>query len=217
MPGGSMPSLRARWTAVCLALAVSLVVPTLLPAEGLDRSILGRLGAASGAVVANVKVTAKNDATGIARDTEPNASGDYVFPELPVGTYTLSFDLSGFKTNVRKSVTLDVNQVITLNMTMQIGASKEVVEVTSEAPLVDTTSTQLGAVVNDRAVSQLPLNSRDAYQFLQLQTGGMSTVGSSNTVVYGIDKAGPVSGNGGRRRSYKVYVNLRDCHGPVVN
>jgi len=52
---------------------------------------------------------------------------------------------------------------------MQLGAAQEIVDVTSEAPLVDTTSTQLGAVVNDRAVSELPLNSRDTYQFLQLQ------------------------------------------------
>jgi len=212
-----MPSLRARWTAVCLALAVSLVVPTLLPAQSTGGRILGRIADASGAVLAKVKVTAKNDATGIARDTETNASGDYVFPELPVGTYTLSFDLSGFKTNVRKSVTLDVNQVITLNMTMQIGASKEVVEVTSEAPLVDTTSTQLGAVVNDRAVSQLPLNSRDAYQFLQLQPGVMSTVGSSNTVVYGSDKAGAVSVNGGRGRSNNFSVNGGDANDQFVN
>ena len=108
----------------------------------------------------DVKVTATNEATGLVRETRSNASGDFAFPEVPVGTYTLSFDLSGSRTNVRKNVVLDINQVITLNMTMQIGTSKEIVEVTSEAPLVDTTSTQLGAVVNDRAVSQLPLNAR---------------------------------------------------------
>ncbi len=67
---------------------------------------------------------------------------------------------------------------------------KEVVEVTSEAPLVDTTSTQLGAVVNDRAVASLPLNARDTYQFLQLQPGVMSTVGSSNSLIYGSNNAG---------------------------
>jgi hypothetical protein len=135
---------------------------------------------------------------------------------LPVGTYTLSFDLSGFKTNVRKMV-LDVNQVIALNMTMQVGASKEVVEVTSEAPLVDTTSTQLGAVVNDRTVTQLPLNARDTYQFLQLQPGVMSTVGSPNSVVYGSDRAGAVSVNGGRGRSNNFSVNGGDANDQFVN
>ena len=62
-------------------------------------------------------------------------------------------------------------------------------DVTSEAPLVDTTSTQLGAVVDDRTVAELPLNSRDTYQFLQLQPGVMSTVGSSNSIIYGSNSA----------------------------
>jgi len=188
-----------------------------MSAQSTGGRILGRVEDTSGAVLANVKVTATNDATGITRETKTNASGDYVFPEVPVGIYTLTFDLSGFKTNVRKSVTLDVNQVITLNMSMQIGASKEVVEVTSEAPLVDTTSTQLGAVVNDRAVSQLPLNSRDTYQFLQLQPGVMSTVGSSNSIVYGSNNAGAVSVNGGRGRSNNFSVNGGDANDQFVN
>jgi hypothetical protein len=187
-----------------------------MSAQSTGGRILGRVADSSGAVLANVGITATNDATGIVRETKTNASGDYVFPEVPVGTYTLTFDLSGFKTNVRKSVTLDVNQVITLNMSMQIGASKEVVEVTSEAPLVDTTSTQLGAVVNDRAVSQLPLNSRDTYQFLQLQPGVMSTVGSSNSIVYGSNNAGAVSVNGGRGRSNNFSVNGGDADGAAL-
>src|SRR5258708_13392769 len=100
---------------------------------------------------------------------------------------------------------------------MQVGATQEVVDVTSEAPLVDTTTTQLGAVVNDRAVSQLPLNSRDAYQFLQLQPGVMSTVGSSNTIVYGSDRPGAVSVNGGRGRSNNFSVNGGDANAPFPN
>jgi len=188
-----------------------------MSAQSTGGRILGRVADSSGAVLAKVKVTATNDATGISRDTETNGSGDYVFPEVPVGTYTLTFDLSGFKTNVRKSVTLDVNQVITLNMTMQVGASKEVVEVTSEAPLVDTTSTQLGAVADARSITQLPLNARDTYQFLQLQPGVMSTVGSPNSVVYGSDRAGAVSVNGGRGRSNNFSVNGGDANDQFVN
>jgi len=83
---------------------------------------------------------------------------------------------------------------------------------TSEAPLVETTSTQLGAVVGDRAVSQLPLNSRDTYQLLQLQPGVMSTVGSSNSIVYGSSNAGAVSVNGGRGRSNNFNVNGGDAN-----
>ena len=100
---------------------------------------------------------------------------------------------------------------------LQIGQAKEVVEVTSEAPLVDTTSTQLGAVVNDRSVSQLPLNARDTYQFLQLQPGVMSTVGSSNSIVYGSNNSGAVSVNGGRGRSNNFSVNGGDANDQFVN
>src|SRR6266436_7291425 len=214
----SKPSRMSCWLMLLNSvLSLCLICSTLVSAQSTGGRILGRVADSSGAVLAKVKVTATNDATGISRETETNGSGDYAFPEVPVGTYTLSFDLSGFKTNVRKSVTLDVNQVITLNMSMQVGASKEVVEVTSEAPLVDTTSTQLGAVVTDRAVTQLPLNARDTYQFLQLQPGVMSTVGSPNSVVYGSDKAGAVSVNGGRGRSNNFSVNGGDANDQFVN
>ena len=213
-----MPSSKTIWiTRWLVVLGLCLVYSTLVSAQSTGGRILGRIADPSGAVLGDVKVTATNEATGIARDTKTNSSGDYVFPEVPVGTYTLSFDLSGFRTAIRKNVVLDVNQVITLNLSMQVGASKEVIEVTSEAPLVDTTSTQLGAVVNDRAVSQLPLNARDTYQFLQLQPGVMSTVGSANSVVYGNDRAGAVSVNGGRGRSNNFSVNGGDANDQFVN
>jgi len=160
-----------------LAVAVCLIVPALLPAQGTGGRIIGRVADPSGAVLGKVRVTAVNDATGVTRDARTSESGDYVFPDLPVGTYTLSFELTGFKKDLHKSIALDVNQVITLNMTMQLGAAQEVVDVTSEAPLVDTTSTQLGAVVNNRSVNELPLNARDTYQFLQLQARCAISVG----------------------------------------
>src|SRR5207302_7937276 len=92
--------------------------------------------------------------------------------------------LQEFKKYVHTKVVLDVNQVLTLNAILQPGATQETIEVSSQAPLVDTTSTQLGAVVDDRTISQLPLNVLDTYQFLQLQPGVMSTTGSRNQIVY---------------------------------
>src|SRR3984957_10418925 len=217
MSGGSMPSHRARWTAVCVAVTILLLLPTTLPAQGTGGRILGRVADPSGAVLAHVKVVATNEATGVSRDSQSNDSGDYTFPEVPVGVYPLSFELGGFKKDLRHGVTLELNQIVTLNMVMHIGQAQEVVDVTSEAPLVDTTSTQLGAVVDDRNVSQLPLNSRDTYQFLQLQPGVMSTVGSSNTIVYGSDSPGAVSVNGGRGRANNFSVNGGDANDLFVN
>jgi hypothetical protein len=194
-----------------------LFIPTLLSAQGTTGRIVGRVSDPGGAVLGGVKVTLVNEGTNVSRDSKTNESGDYDFVEVPVGTYRLEFDLTGFKKNVRRGVSLDINQVITLNMTMQVGAAQEIVDVTSEAPLVETTSTQLGAVMNERAVSELPLNSRDTYQLLQLQPGVMSTVGSSNSIVYGSSNAGAVSVNGGRGRSNNFSVNGGDANDQFVN
>src|SRR6202158_4574630 len=217
MSGDPMLSLRPRWYVVCLAIAISSSIPTLLSAQGTAGRIVGRVADSSGAILPGTKVTLVNEATNVSRDTKTNDNGDYDFVEVPVGTYRLEFDLTGFKKNVRRGVSLDINQVITLNMTMQVDGTQEVVDVTSEAPLVETTSTQLGAVVGDRAVSELPLNSRDAYQFLQLQPGVMSTAGSSNSIVYGSNNAGAVSVNGGRGRSNNFSVNGGDANDQFVN
>jgi len=211
MPLPMLSRLRRGLTVVSLCLVFS----TLIFAQSTGGRILGRVSDSSGAVLANVKVTATHEATGVTRDTTTNSSGDYVFPEVPVGSYTLSFDLPGFKTNIRKGIVLDLNQVITFNSTMQIGETKELVEVTSEAPLVDTTSTQLGAVVNDRAVSQLPLNGRDTYQLLSLQPGVQSQTGTE--LFYGSDRAGVVSVNGGRGRSNNFSVNGGDANDQFAN
>jgi hypothetical protein len=227
-----MPSLRARSTMMCLkticlgtdclktfcfVIAVSLFLPTLLSAQGASGRILGRVADPTGAVLSAAKITLTNEATGISRDANSNDSGDYSFVEVAPGTYTLQFELTGFKKNVQKNVIVDVNQVVTLNSTLQIGGSQETVEVTSEAPQVDTTSTQLGAVINDRSVNELPLNTRDTYQFLQLQPGVQSQLGSSGSLFAGSDDPGSVSVNGGRTRANNFSVNGGDANDQFVN
>jgi hypothetical protein len=217
-----MPSLRPRSTMMCLetvglVIAISVLLPALLSAQGASGRIVGRVADPSGAVVAHVKITLLNEATGISRDANTNDSGDYSFVEVAPGTYTVQFELTGFKKNVQKGVIVDVNQVVTLNSTLQIGGSQETVEVTSEAPQVDTTSTQLGAVINDRSVNELPLNTRDTYQFLQLQPGVQAQLGSSGSLFAGSDDPGSVSVNGGRTRANNFSVNGGDANDQFVN
>ncbi len=218
-----MPSLRAHWNrmclkAVCFAFAFSLLAPTWLLAQGAAGRILGRVADPSGAVLVNVKITLTNEATAIVRDALTNESGDYSFVQVVPGTYTVQFALTGFKKNVQKSVIVEVNQVVTLNSTLQIGGSQETVEVTSEAPQVDTTSTQLGAVINDRSINELPLNSRDTYQFLQLQPGVQAQLGNGNgSLFFGSQDAGAVSVNGGRTRANNFSVNGGDANDQFVN
>ncbi len=205
------------WSRTLAVLGLIALLACPLWGQGTGGRIFGRVADPTGALLPGVKVSLVNDATGVSRETTTNESGDYTFVEVPAGSYSASFDLAGFKKNVRHDVVLQVNAILTLNMVMQIGQVQEIVDVTSEAPLVETTSTQLGAVVDDRSVSQLPLNARDTYQFLQLQPGVMSTVGSSNTTIYGSDKAGAVSVNGGRGRSNNFSVNGGDANDQFVN
>src|ERR1039458_6117886 len=214
----SKPSRMSCWLiSLSSVLSLCLICSTLTFAQGTGGRILGRVADSSGAVLANVKVTLTNEATGASSESTTNDSGEYGFPQVPVGTYRLEFDLAGFKKNLQRGVNVDLNQVVTANSVLQIGETKETVEVTSEAPLVDTTSTQLATIMDSRQVSNLPLNSRDTYQLLQLQPGVMSTVGSSNSLVYGSDSPGAVSVNGGRGRSNNFSVNGGDANDLFAN
>ena len=201
-----------------LALSLCLICSTIVFAQSTGGRILGRVSDSSGAVLAGVTVTATNEATGVSRTALTNDSGDYVLVSVQPATYTIQYELTGFKKNVQKGILVDVNQVVTLNSTLQIGGSQEVVEVTSEAPQVDTSSTQLGAVINDRSVNELPLNSRDTYQFLQLQPGVQAQLGNGNgSLFYGSQDVGSVSVNGGRTRSNNFSVNGGDANDQFVN
>ena len=210
------PTLRRAFLCSTVLLTVFLLVISAL-GQSTGGRVLGRVSDPTGAVVSGVKITLVNEATGVGRDTTTNESGDYTFIEVVPGNYRAEYTLQGFKKFVTKNVTLEVNQVLTLNATLQPGGAQEVVEVTSQVPLVDTTSTQLGAVVDDRSMVELPLNARDTYQFLQLQPGVMSTVGSGNQIAYGSDKAGSVSVNGGRGRANNFSVNGGDANDQFVN
>src|SRR5262249_3355956 len=108
-----MPSSRCR----SAAFTAFILIAALAVGQSTGGRILGRVADPSGAVLANVTVTLVNEATGVSRGTQTNTSGDYVFPEVPVGNYRVEFELSGFKRDIRRDVTLELNQVVTLNMT----------------------------------------------------------------------------------------------------
>jgi hypothetical protein len=213
------PSLAHRVSAFSLTVLALLTVFTLPGlAQSTSGRIVGRLADPTGAVLAGVKITLVNEATGASRNTQTNASGDYNFVEVVPGSYRVEYELTGFKKNVQTGVIVDVNQVVTLNSILQVGATQEVVEVTSEAPQVDTTSTQLGAVINNRSVNELPLNTRDTYQFLQLQPGVQAQLGNGNgSLFYGSQDTGSVSVNGGRTRANNFSVNGGDANDQFVN
>ncbi|HMJ61379.1 MAG TPA: TonB-dependent receptor [Bryobacteraceae bacterium] len=140
----------------------------------------------SGAAVASAKVTATNVATNLARDAASDTTGKYIITLLPPGDYTLSVEAAGFRKLVQSGIALQINQQAQVDLTLQLGQVSETVEVTGQAPLLESESSSLGTVVNQQLVNQLPLNGRN---FIQLATlsPGVNGVGfsASGTIMSG--------------------------------
>ena len=203
-----MNGTHCHWIYALSILAISFAAAGSGNAQSTGGRVRGTVTDPSGGAVTGANLVLTNEANGTQRDTLSGTNGDYIFLEMPVGTYQIEVSQKGFKKYIRKGLVVDLNEVVGLDIPLQLGGSTEIVEVTGAPPLVDTTSTQLGAVVNERAVSQLPLAQRDAYQLLQLQPGVQSQVGLDT--VYGSDRAGVVSVNGGRGRDNNFTVNGGD-------
>jgi hypothetical protein len=134
-------------------------------------NILGTIKDPSGSLVPGAKVTAKNSDTGAARTYTTGEDGFYRFSAMPVGNYQLQVESKGFSTLVEEGIVLTVGQDATINVTLKVGAATEKVEVTGEAPQVDTTSSSLGNLVSENTISELPLNGRNYVDLSLLQPG----------------------------------------------
>src|SRR5271154_3917956 len=95
-----------------VVLGLIALLPSSLSAQSTGGRIVGRVADPTGAVLSGVKVTLVNEATGASRDAQTNDSGDYNFVSIPPGVYRLEFEETGFKKNLRKGVTLEVNQIV---------------------------------------------------------------------------------------------------------
>src|SRR5215467_7870002 len=200
---------------VSFFVSMALVCCPSLFAQSTGGRVRGTITDQSGATVAAANVVITNQANGLQRDTQTATNGEYIFLEVAVGTYEIEVNQTGFKKYIRKGIVIDLNQIVSVDLVLQVGTATETIEVTGAPPLVDTTSTQLGAVVGERAVSELPLAQRDTYQLLELQPGVQGQLGVDN--VYGSDRAGVVSVNGGRGRDNNFTVNGGDGNDQFAN
>jgi Carboxypeptidase regulatory-like domain len=200
---------------ICLTIAVLAVASLRGFGQSTGGRVLGRVLDPSGAVVPDATMTLLNADSGKALVAQSSKLGDYNFPAVAVGTYSLQVQAPGFQDFTANGILVNLNATVTYDVKLTVGANTQAIEVTAEAPLVDTTTTQLGAVINERAVQNLPLNSRDTYQLLQLQPGVQGVGGSD--LFYGSDKPGAVSVNGGRGRSNNFSVNGGDGNDLFVN
>jgi len=177
--------------------------------------IRGTAKDSSGAVVPGANITAVLTGTATTRSVSTDADGAFDIPELPVGTYAVSAEAQGFKKFVANTVVVSIGHVTVVDIALQVGGSTDTVTVEANAAQVETTSSQIGAVMTDTAIRELPLSTRNTYQLLQLQPGVQSQLGSD--LFYGSDNPGAVSVNGGRGRANNYMVNGGDGNDIFVN
>ncbi len=126
----------------------------------------------TGAVILGAKVRVTNLGTSITSETVTAENGYYTLTSLKPGAYSITVEKEGFKKFVQSGITLQVNQAARLDVSLQLGAQAEVVQVTAEAPLLETETANRGAVIDQRKIADLPLNGRD-YNNLALLSPGV--------------------------------------------
>src|SRR5437867_4456354 len=212
----SCPSYK---TLVCLS-ALLLLGVQLLRAE-VTAGVLGTVVDPSGAAVSGATVVLRNPDTGLQRRAKTNESGDYEFLAVPVGEkYSVQVEAKGFEKSVQNGVKLLLNQKYRADFKLVVGAVTETVEVTSSTTQVDTTSTQLGDVIEDKKMTDLPLNGRSYIDLLGLQAGvapDSSDAAIHDRFVSGNQNSGQVSVNGQRESANSFLVNGGDVEESVQN
>ncbi|MBI4443737.1 MAG: TonB-dependent receptor [Acidobacteria bacterium] len=157
-------------------------------------TISGTVADSSGAVLPGTTVVVLNEETGVSRTVAANAEGRYSAPSLNVGRYRITASLAGFQTEARSGIVLTVGRQAVVDFQLQVGAVTETVEVTGEAPLVETTQSAVHALVDARTISELPLNGRDLAQLVLLQPGVTQTEQASTAVHRGFGTQINISG-----------------------
>ena len=183
--------------------------------------VLGTVLDPSGAAIPNATVTLKNSDTGLVRHAQTDAAGNYEFLSVPVGeSYTLQAESLGFRTSVQTAIKLLVNQKYRADFKLVVGAVNERIEVSTSSAQVDTSSTQLGDVIESKKMTGLPLNGRSYIDLLGLQAGVIpisSGASDHNRFVSGNGDSGQVSVNGQRETSNSFMVNGGDVEESVQN
>jgi hypothetical protein len=150
---------RSSLFAAVVAAVASLVLPSLASAQSSAR-LRGAVSDEQGAVVADVQILVRNQATGEERQAVSDKSGEYQLASLPVGVYTIEAKANGFQTRTVKDVRLEVAQTAVQNVRLSVGGVAEELSVVGEAPAIESTTTSVGQVINQRTVQEIPLNGR---------------------------------------------------------
>lgn len=187
--------LKTRFWHLCVILALA-AAPMLLAQGGQTGAIQGIVTDRTDAVVPGVTITIKNLATAFERVVVSQSNGSYVFPNLQPGNYSLRAELTGFTPFVVENVLVNVGRTTDVFVKLEPAGLQETVTVTGLAPLVETTKTDVGGVVENREVENLPLNGRN-FSSLATLIPGARPVGSWDPTKTRIG-AVSIAGAGGR-------------------
>ncbi len=162
---------------LCLLACVPLLAPWQgrLLAQETRGTILGRVLDPSGAVVPGVAVRATNTGTNVTVSTRSNAEGNYDIPYLLPGIYRLTAEATGFKTFAREGVEIRIGDRISIEIPLQVGQSAEQVTVTGETPLLESASSSMGQVIDQRRIADLPIAHGNPYLLMTLSPGVVYT------------------------------------------
>src|SRR6266567_749529 len=190
------PMRRLLWT-------VSIVLTTTIAVAQFETATLtGVITDSAGAVVPNAAVKAINESTNIESNATTDGEGRYLFPNLKPGSYRVTASAQGFKQSVSAGLVLQVNQAARLDMQLTVGALTEQVNVTAEAPILETESASRGAVIDQTKMIELPLNGRDYNQLALLSPGVLAPTPRLQSV--GFRGAFNVNGNRAFQNAFQL-------------
>ena len=162
-----------------LFLALALLAGSSVFGQSITGSITGIVTDPSGSVIPNVSVMVVNTETNVSTTVTSDSTGNYTAPLLPRGEYRVEVTAAGFKRFVREGIVLQVQQTARVDVQMTVGEVAESVSVTADAARLETESATLAKVVDNRAIVNLPLNTRNVYNLVFLTPGVTGTVGNS--------------------------------------
>src|SRR5882672_8479476 len=158
-------------TSLALAVSLPLFSATSLYAQVDAGAILGTVTDTSGAVVKGANVTLTNEGTGAKLSTTTSDDGGYKFAPVRIGVYTVSVTMQGFQSAEHKKLTVNVGASVVVDFSLSAGQVTETIEVTTEAPVLQTQDASVGQVVDTRSVNSVPLNGRNFTFLAQLSAG----------------------------------------------
>jgi Cna protein B-type domain. len=177
------------------ALLLMLLIPSapVLRAQSATGEVMGTITDRSGGGVPGAAVKLINQGTQVVEQVQTQQSGSFLFIGVRPGSYTLTAEMAGFKTAQVPVFSLSVNQTLVQNITLDVGTLGETITVSSEAPLLQQASAELGTVIAEQAVHELPLNGRNFTQLMLLTPGANPVSTAQGSTGVGFQDAG-VSG-----------------------